>query len=203
MSTYYSIHTEVRIGGAWHCVDPLILHLKTEHSEQEYALAPTYENGSRSYFGRTADKLENMSGRFCFDDLSEELKDYYMKWRLPPEEIPEEVTHCSCCVSVESIREAVQSLKGKSRHAIVHKDSIAAFESGESDDIYNEIDPGDYSKLDEEAKKVYQYYEWDDPMEWECHFREILKRINRNISAFADVNYRDEITDARIILTIT
>ena len=203
MSTYYSIHTEVRIGGAWHCVDPLVLHLKTDHSDQEYALAPTYENGSRSYFGRTADKLENMSGRFCFDDLSEELKDYYMKWRLAPEEIPEEVTQCSRCVSVESIREAVQSLRGKSRHALAHKDSIVAFESGEADDIYNEIDPEDYSKLDDEAKKVYQYYEWDDPMEWECHFREILKCVNWNIAAFSNLNYLSEIIDARIILTIT
>ena len=203
MSTYYSIHTEVRIGGAWHCVDPLVLHLKTDHSDQEYALSPTYENGSRSYFGRTADKLEKMSGRFCFDDLSEELKDYYMKWRLAPEEIPEEATQFSRCVSVESIREAVQSLRGKSRHALAHKDSIVAFESGEADDIYNEIDPEDYSKLDDEAKKVYQYYEWDDPMEWECHFREILKCVNRNIAAFASVNYLAEITDARIILTIT
>ena len=40
-------------------------------------------------------------------------------------------------------------------------------------------------------------------MEWECHFKEILKCVNRNIAAFASVNYLSEITDARIILTIT
>ena len=203
MSTYYEIHTEVKIGEVWHCVDPLVLHVKTQYHEQEYILGSTYENGSRSFFGRSADKLQELSERFSFDDLSEELKADFMKWRIPPEEIPDEVMRYSYCIPLDQVRKAVSKINGKANHAIVPKDQIVAFETGDADGIYDPISPKEYSKLDEEAKKVYQYYEWDDPMEWECHFREILKRINRNISAFADVNYRDEITDARIILTIT
>ena len=203
MSTYYNIHTEVRADGVWHCVDPLILHLKTDRREQQYELVPTCENGSRSYFGQAADKLESLADRFCFDDLSEELKAYFMKWQLPPEKIPNAVSGCAYNIPVDKIRAVVQSVKGKTRHGLAHKDSVIAFESGEADDVYNLIDPEDYSKLDEEAKKVYQYYEWDDPMEWVYQFRRLMKCIDWNLAAFEDINFSKKITDARIILTIT
>ena len=88
-------------------------------------------------------------------------------------------------------------------HGIVRKDSVFAYESGDIEEPCEAVSPEQYAKLDDVGKQLYQYYEWDDPMEWECHFREILKCVNRNIAAFASVNYLSEITDARIILTIT
>lgn len=203
MSTYYEIHTEAKIDGVWHCVDPLVLHIKTQYREQEYILSSTYENGSRTYFGRSADKLQELSERFSFDDLSEELKADFMKWKIPPEEIPGEVTRCSYCISLDQMRRAVTKINGKANHAIVHKDLIAAFESGETDGIYDILSPKEYSKLDEEAKKVYQYYEWDDWMQWECHFKEILQRADWNIGEFLEVNNLHSAKECRLILTVT
>jgi len=203
MSTYYEIHTEVKFGEVWHCVDPLVLHVKTQYHEQEYILGSTYENGSRSFFGRSADKLQELSERFSFDDLSEELKADFMKWRIPPEEIPDEVMRYSYCIPLDQVRKAVSKINGKANHAIVPKDQIVAFETGEADGIYDHISPKEYSKLDEEAKKVYQYYEWDDWMQWECHFKKILESADWHIGEFLNANCIESIKESRLILTIT
>ena len=203
MSTYYEIHTEVKVGEVWHCVDPLVLHVKTQYHEQEYILGSTYENGSRSFFGRSADKLQELSERFTFDDLSEELKADFMKWRIPPEEIPDEVMRYSYCIPLDQVRKAVSKINGKANHAIVPKDQIVAFETGDADGIYDHISPKEYSKLDEEAKKVYQYYEWDDWMQWECHFKKILESADWHIGEFLNANCIESIKESRLILTIT
>ena len=203
MSTYYTIRTEVKMHDGWHCVDPLILCFKRDNSEPEYRLSTTYWSGSRSYFGSTADKLEEMSVACKYDELSAELKKLYDSWKFETENKEEYIMRNTYVVPLARIRKAVDSLGGKTNHGIVHKDAIVAFETGELEDIYNTLDPREYTELDPEAKKLYQYYEWDDAMHWGPHLRTILEKAVRRINEFANENWIEEELEARILMFVS
>ncbi len=203
MSTYYNIRTEVKINGMWHCVEPLILHLNNEGGAGEYQLALTYWSGSRSYFGAAADKLIEMSVSCKYDDYSPEIRAVFDSWKFDFEDKESYLSRNTHVIPLDSVKDAVELLGGKTNHAIVHKDAIVAFEAGEVEDIYNTIDPREYSDLDPEAKKLYQYYEWDDNMHWGPYLRRILERASRRVFDFADANWIDTKLEARLILYIS
>ena len=75
MSTSYFLYTEAYIDNKWVCINP------TFEKEGKQRLAMTYESGSRSYFGQTADKIEEIGGRLRFDNLSTELQARYENCR--------------------------------------------------------------------------------------------------------------------------
>ena len=202
MSTYYGICTEVKIGDTWHCIDPLTLRIDTKSEENQYSLSRTYENGSRSYFGKAAEKLEGLSVNFRFKDLSEEFRKICEGWTAKPEDLPKYVERCCYVIPLDAVKDAVESFPGKTNHGLVHKDCIAEYEAGETSEIYNEISPQVYSELEPEAKKVYQYYEWDDPMHWLPYLRTILKSAVYRISMFQNDNYIEETLKARLVLEI-
>ena len=71
MSTSYFLYTEAYIDNKWVCINPGF------DKEGKRRLAMTYESGSRSYFGQTADKIEEIGERLRFEDLSAELQARY------------------------------------------------------------------------------------------------------------------------------
>ena len=75
MSTSYFLYTEAYIDDKWVCINPGF------DKEGERRLAMTYESGSRSYFGQTADKIEEIGGRLRFEGLSAELQGRYERCR--------------------------------------------------------------------------------------------------------------------------
>ena len=63
--------------------------------------------------------------------------------------------------------------------------------------------PGEYTALDEESKKGYQYFEYTP--QWGS--RTILRRMKRNVlarlEAYHDRTYKDiTLSDVRVLLTI-
>ena len=68
MSTSYFLYTEAYIGDKWVCINPGF------DMDGKRRLAMTYESGSRSYFGQTADKIEAVGETLLFEDLSAELQ---------------------------------------------------------------------------------------------------------------------------------
>ena len=75
MSTSYFLYTEAYIDDKWVCINPGF------DMDGKRRLAMTYESGSRSYFGQSADKIEEIGGRLRFDDLSAELQVRYENCR--------------------------------------------------------------------------------------------------------------------------
>ena len=203
MSTDYCIYTEAKIEGEWHCIDPLTLRIGNKSEGNRYRLSRTYEIGSRSYFGSAAEKLEEMSVKFRFEDLSEEFKRICEGWTQEPAELPEYVERNCYVIPLQSVKDAVADFPGKTNHGLVHKDCIAEYEAGETREIYGEITPQEYSELDPEAKKVYQYYEWDDSMHWLPYLRTILSRAVSRLSMFENDNYIFDSLQARLILEIS
>ena len=62
----------------------------------------------------------------------------------------------------------------------------------EDDESYL-MSPVEFSKLDDKAKRCYDYYEYDSPSSWQYHFKDITERvlfIQEQINWMHDVYYR-------------
>lgn len=118
MSTSSFLYTEAYIDNKWVCINP------TFKKEGKRRLAMTYESGSRSYFGQTADKIGEIGGRLRFVDLSAEVQGRYESCRND-----EFVRILSADVDV--MRNCLPSGQAHEYHGIVLKDSVFAYESGD------------------------------------------------------------------------
>lgn len=165
MSTSYFLYTEAFIDGKWVCINPGF------DKEGKRRLAMTYESGSRSYFGQTADKIEEVGETLRFEDLSAELQARYETCR------DDEFVRI-LSAEVDAMRSCMPLGQAHEYHGIVLKDAVFSYESGDVEDLYESITPEEYAKLDEVGKQLYQYYEWDDPMGWFVHFKEILEHVH-------------------------
>lgn len=189
MSTSYFLYTEAYIDGRWVCIDP------TFEKERKRHLTMTYESGSRSYFGQTADKIEEIGGRLRFDELSAELQGRYENCR------DDEFVRI-LSAEVDAMRSCMPSGQAHEYHGIVLKDSVFAYESGDVEDLYESITPEEYAKLDEMSKRLYQYYEWDNPMGWFVHFKEILEHVHWQFHDWQSVYGDETINKCRIVALV-
>ena len=190
MSTSYFLYTEAFIDDKWVCINPGF------DKEGKRRLAMTYESGSRSYFGQTADKIEEIGGRLRFDDLSAELQARYENCR------DDEFIRI-LSAEVDTMRSCMPSGQAHEYHGIVLKDAVFAYESGDVEDLYESITPEEYAKLDEVGKQLYQYYEWDDPMGWFVHFKEILKHVYWQIHDWQSVYGDEAINKCRVVALVS
>lgn len=189
MSTSYFLYTEAYIDDKWVCINPGF------DKEGERRLAMTYESGSRSYFGQTADKIEEIGGRLRFEGLSAELQGRYERCRND-----EFVRILSA--KVDAMRGCLPSGQAHEYHGIVLKDAVFAYESGDIEDLYESITPDEYAKLDDVGKQLYQYYEWDDPMGWFVHFKEILEHVHWQIHDWQNVYGDGTINKCRVVALV-
>lgn len=180
-NTYY-LYLEARVKERtgverWKCINGFYKEIPYGKTEEELRLSHLVVNGSRSYFGETYDKLHEIGTMTPFTELSREIQEahpgfkyVYSGWsNEKTDEIERYVT-----VPVTAFRACVP--KGFKYHGVYHKDAIARFESGESEELWNEEDV-DFSKMDPLEKQCWAYKEWDSPESWEKNFKDIDERI--------------------------
>ena len=179
MSTSYYMYTVQDRNGKYACINPHYI------VQGEDIVAATLRNWSRSYFGETAEKLEQIGMRLNFSKLPDEIKKQFS--------CSSESQQNNCFLAYEIEYDAIRSLVPKEQqhefHGIYSKDRIFAFESGDIEDLFEEdIDPETYIKLDDTYKKKYAYYEWNDPFGWFVHIKDILERMNWQIQSWESVD---------------
>lgn len=189
MSTSYFLYTEAYIDNKWVCINP------TFDREGKSCIAMTYESGSRSYYGQTADKIEEIGSILRFDEMSDELQEYYSKYR-------DNKYVKILAVGADSMRGCIPSKQAHERHGIVLKDAVFAYESGDTEDLYESVTAEEFAKLDDMSQQLYQYYEWDDPMGWFVHFKEILEHVYWQIYDWQNI-YGSEVYDkCRVVVLV-
>ena len=189
MSTSYFLYTEAYIDNKWVCINPSF------ERDGKRRLVMTYESGSRSYFGQTADKIEEIGGSLRFEDMSAALQERYEKYK-------DDSFIRILSAEVDVMRGCMPSGQAHERHGIVLKDSVFAYESGDIEELYESITPKEYAKLDEVGKQLYQYYEWDDPMGWFVHFKEILEHVHWQIHDRQSVYGDGTINKCRVVALV-
>ena len=86
MSSNYYMYTDVCVDGKWVCINNKVKNIE----KNKELISETYWNGSRSYFHKTADKIEEIGNRIEYQELSDEVKsvfrysEYFVAFSVTP-----------------------------------------------------------------------------------------------------------------------
>jgi hypothetical protein len=193
MGADYYIYTEVkRKDNTWHALNGQYYN----EANNRYEITETYWSGSRTYFSRTYNKLREIGYPINPFELSSEV---IAKEEWVTSEDGDYVT----AVSIHNLRSAIPNTIHHQCCGYVHKRNIWNHEA-EGEEIEDYICAEDYDELSEAEKKEYEFYEWDDPMDWYVHLKSILKIVEFQISEYMSVNHMwTEPSDIRIVCIVS
>lgn len=205
MSSYYYVYTEVKTPEGWKCVNQYLPKKDEKSGKERWVLIPTYESGSRSYFGNTYDELRYI-GVGKPDNLSEAIALEHPE----PERREEPSVLLDSYYENRVFAVPYKTFSNKTPKAnqyqhcgFYHKDVIFSYETGEREDLFEaEVNTEEYNKLPQEIRdKCYRYYEWDNNWDWPYHFKIIKERSDLLIGQWMDFhNIWMEEYEARLIV---
>lgn len=189
MSTSYYIFTEVKVNGEWRCINGKVTRLMPiEHP----IMAPTFHTDARMHFEKAFLQLTDDGHRFDPNDISENLRIALTDWLNPENSI-------RIAVPYDKILEKLNA-SGKEHCAFALRSEVAEFENDEVDDIYEYVSAKEYRHMDDELKKAYQYYEWNDRSGAYRYYDEIHTEVASQLRDWKTVNPGEAIEDIRILL---
>ena len=210
MSTSYYVYTEVKINGKWIGIDPQYPKLNNIEKDYkkpdkydgsyQYQHNETYWNGSRSYFGQTFDRLEQIGHLVKFSEMSDEVQQHWQRALM--DELNNEQYQCCTAVQVDfdTFKNSFNP-KAFELHGLIHKDIWFAYQNGDIEDIYN-VEHQEFKSLTKGERQCYEYHEWDDSMGWNTYFKVLLEKISQRIADFEDINgfWGDKMLQYRLIV---
>lgn len=189
MSTSYFIFTEIQVDGIWHCINPKVTRLlPIEHS----IIVPTLRTDARLQFEKAYQQLNHDGYSFTVDEMSENLQASVTDWLDPSDSI-------KIAVSYDDILKMLNA-SGKEHCAFALRSEVAAFQNDESAEIWDFVSVGEYKQMDDELKKAYQYFEWNDCSGAYRYYEEIQKRVASQVKDWKVINPQAEISSIRILL---
>lgn len=189
MSTSYFIFTEVQVNDQWHCINPQVMKLlPIEH----LVLVPTLRSDSRYQFEKAYRQLECDGHPFTVDEMSRNLQASVNDWLTPEDSV-------RIAVCYDDILKLLNT-SGKEHSAFALRSEVAAFQNDESDNILDFVSVDEYRKMEDELKKAYQYFEWNDRSGAYRYYEEIQKKVAAQVKDWKAINPRAEITSVRIML---
>ncbi|MEJ8746904.1 hypothetical protein WKT04_10800 [Oscillospiraceae bacterium HCN-4035] len=192
MSTSYFIFTEVLANDQWHCINPRVMKLlPIEH----LILVPTLRSDSRYQFEKAYRQLECDEHPFTVDEMSRNLQASVNDWLTPEDSV-------RIAVCYDDILKLLNT-SGKEHSAFALRSEVAAFQNDESDNILDFVSVDEYRKMEDELKKAYQYFEWNDRSGAYRYYEEIQKKVAAQVKDWKAINPRAEITSVRIMLFST
>ncbi len=199
MGNTYIIHTEMKIDDKWKCIDGWYMHKAYNKDEEELTLFATYENGPRSYFESTYDELRHIGRKVKFSDLSKEVQDAYQSLKYRENWFGEDTKEEAYYTVVPLDDFCNHVPKGYSNHAVIHKNRIADYESGEIDELC-EDDTIDFKNMSELEKQCYQYYEWDNHWDWRYWFKILKEKIDYTVNKYYNNEWLFDNNEVRIVV---
>lgn len=178
MSAYYYLYTAYydEEKGEYKRIDPYF-----RNKEGKLVQTELVWSGSRSYFSDTWDKLNEIAN----DTYSKEIKG--IKGLNLADFRDEETDYATSLfvVSFDTLREYTPESNRFEQVGFKMRTS-------DDEDIKDEcgylLTPEEYSQLDDEAKKCYEFYEFDSYFSWQYHFKYILERLRYVFGCIDDVN---------------
>lgn len=180
MGADYYLHVEAKFDNVWVPVGGMCYNVETK----SYKLARTMWNGSRSYFGSTYRKLKELGELRPAKELSEAVRQRE-SWLDDYDTV--------VCVPISVLKNHLPKSKHDSFGFVLKSDIYNYEEHEEEIDEFLRVE--EFLDLDEEAKKAYCFYEWDDPFGWPVHLRQILKIVDFQIDQFCQVNHIEHLTE--------
>ena len=177
MSTSYYLYGAQDINGKLVCINPVF-----RDNESNEIVATTHKSWSRSYFGETSEKLEEIGLRVNLSELPDEIKREFR--------INDETSYITCyAAELDSVRSCIPEGQRHEYHGIYTKDRVFAYEAGEIEDLYgDDVELENYIKLDDTYRQKYIYYEWYNPYGWFVNLKTILEHFEWQIHDWEEVH---------------
>lgn len=191
MSVKYIFFTEIKVNGKWECINHPVFRTQPYF---EHSVIPTYENSSRTHFEKTYMEINEDGHEIKMDDISENL-------RCKIREYDMHIGEPKIALYYESILNYLNGT-GKEHYAFAFRKDVADFESGREDEIFEYVSIDAYKAMDDELKKAYQYYEWNDRT-GAYHYYSILRQeVEKQLRLWRCHNNAESIEDIRLIMFI-
>lgn len=191
MSTSYYIFTEVKVNGEWLAVNGKMTRLTPN---AHTVISPTFHTDARQHFEKAYLQLKDDGHSFGVADISEELKSAITEWIDPEDSV-------RIAVDYDSILKLLNTA-GKEHCAFALRSEVASFENNETEDIWEYVSAKEFRQMDDELKKAYRYYEWNDRSGAYRYYDEIQKKVANQLQDWKEINPRVEIEDTRILLFV-
>lgn len=189
MGTTYTLFTEVEVRDKWYCINEIVTRLNpTEH----LVIVPTLRTNAQMSFAKANRELNEDGYGIRCEELSENLRAAVDEW-LTPEH--------SSLIAIPYDKIASQlNASGKEHCAFALRSEVAAYENGESDDIWDYVSVNEYKRMDEELKKAYQYYEWNDMSGTYRYYEIIGQAVSHQLENWNAVNPSEQIDEIRVVM---
>lgn len=178
MSVSYLLFTELKVDGIWHCISRTAWRFKPIKHK---VLLPTYKCQSRIAFEHAYEKLKERSHSVKVEELSEELQAEILSNTVSEEGLrfAIDIVDIDSCVGSTEVEHSGFALRSEVRD----------YEKGYESDIYDHVSVAEYKKMDDELKKAYQYYEWNDRHGWYDKFIAIKNEVSAQLGEVAYANF--------------
>ena len=202
MGVHYSVYAEVRIGCKWYNLNPLF-----QRENGQLDICPILHG--RSWLKDAYEMLEEMGYAYGRpDNLSKEVRQVF-KYSDDEPYAPD--LHINTYKDFydramflvnygKSVKSMVKAHKPTRYQGYVSKVAIAAYEIDEYDTINNWLTEEEYKVLSERQKRMYTYYEWDEPDDWYKVFNMLVRKVDCMLGCFcewADYAIKDADFDER------
>lgn len=189
MGTTYTLFTEIKVDNRWICINGEVRRMQPiEHP----VMVPTLRTDAKLSFAKAYRELQEDGYAITVDELSDNLRAGVTNWLNPENSI-------EFAVDYDKIRQ-MRVRSGKEHCAFALRSEIANYENGESDDIWDFVSVAEYKRMDDELKKAYQYYEWNDLSGVYRYYEEIGVAVDMQLAGWYAVNCGSTIEDIRIIV---
>lgn len=190
MSRTYYIYAEVRYKGQWYNLNPMMMN-----SDGEYVLRPIYWGGSEMW-DAYCELEDDIWIRGIPDDMCPELRNcFHDNLDDILDGCPKDYTYRKL---YSSSMFAVRFDRGLTRRIVkdrpykyggyIYRNTLAAFESGEMEDINHWITIDEYKQLSDKEKEEYVFYEWNNSYDNYGIYTAVVARIRHLLSWFIDSN---------------
>lgn len=191
MSVKYLFFTEIKANGKWECINNSVVRTRPIF---ERLIEPTYENCSRICFEKTYLKINEDGYRIKIDEISDNL-------RCKIKEHDMHIGEPKMALYYESILSYLNGT-GKEHYAFASRKDVADFESDREDEIYEYVSIDTYKAMDDELKKAYQYYEWNDRTGVYHYYSILRQEVEKQLRLWNCHNNDESIEDVRLIMFI-
>lgn len=191
MSVKYSFFTEIKVNGVWECINDSVVRIRPYF---ERYIAPTYENCSRTRFEKTYLEINENGHRINMDEISDKL-------RCKIKEYDMHIGEPKIALYYESVLNYLNGT-GKEHYGFASRKDVADFESDREDEIYEYVTIAAYKAMDDELKKAYKYYEWNDRT-GVFHYYSILRQEVEKQLRLWKCHNDESVEDIRLIMFIS
>ena len=179
MGVDYTIYTEVYLKDKWYSVDSYVLT-----PAGNFRSSPLLQG--RSYIREFLDHI-NEPRTIKFPDLAETTKKYIIE--QTNEEYREQLS--SEKFDVYDFYTAIKPkhVREYQYEYYAPRHSVAAFEAGEIEEIYDWLTRESYDELSPEEQKEYVFFKWTEPYGWYKTLTNVITRVEMRLADFYEESH--------------